>query len=200
MRETSLADGQEITLRRDPAGPGGVSTRLSCKEGSPSPDAIPFRSSVWLSDGGALSAFKKSKHVSAKNARYLQSATLQLGSMAPSEGSRQSGNRSQSDIDENGIISLTRNGQGYEGYRVYGSIHADIVGATKIQRGSEKALTEFEGDAWKDIRLDLGESIYVEGTDVVDWQRRQRELMSVDESGHAKKMVEDLLKCHDPDL
>jgi hypothetical protein len=173
MREMSLLDGQEITLHRDQAGPGRVSTRLSYKSGILSNDGIPYSRSIWLSDGGAFPALNRNERSPARNARYLKSVKLRL--IAQSEESRQSSNCSQSDINGDGNISLTYKGHGYENYRVLGSIHAEIVSATKLQRDSESALTKFEGAAWKDIRLQLGQTIYVKDNDYVNWKRQKDE-------------------------
>jgi len=95
--------------------------------------------------------------------------------IAPSEGSLQSSNFSQSDKNGDRTISLTYKGHGYDDYRVLGSIHAEIVSATKLQRGLESALTQFEGAAWKDIRLDLGVTYYVKQNDYVNWKRQKDE-------------------------
>ena len=189
MREMSLLVGREITLHRNQTGPGVVSTSLSSKRDMSHND-IPLSATIWLSDGDTFLAFRKNEHLPAKKARYLRSATLRLGSIATSEGSRQSRNCSESDIDRSGIISLTHDGQGYKGYRVLGSIDADIVSATKFQRGLELAVTGFEGDAWKDIKLELGETVYVKGNDYVNWKRQR----DAEEDRKMEKMVATLLE------
>jgi hypothetical protein len=184
--DLSRYEGQRVTLCRDSA-TGHFSARLSCEEGIPSPDGLSFRRSVSLSDGGSFPKINNIKHVSTKRDRYLASVTLELGSI--SQVSPQSTNRSQRGIDGYDSMLLTHHGQGYTGYQDRGRINAKVVEATKLQDGLELPVTRFEHGGWQDLTVKLEESIFVEGTAVVDRQMSQE----ADGDSEMKKMVDTLV-------
>lgn len=183
-------DLEEITLVRDRSDTMGFSLNVATNDHK-SLDGIQFQHTVSITDGGQIPELTNRHHVSDERARHLQSITFALGCVRRDP-------QSEEPIDNNSIVTVTRDSQSYNKTLEEGKISAVPVSAEFIHRGEVKTMTELQGSAWAKRDLRVKRAISCKGTDMADWEWRQKSAR-IQEDREADAMVAKLVK-RDSDL